>query len=181
MILNKNEDIKIFNNFINKKDLLILNKEINFLKTNHLIKRSKFAGRLILENVEINSMIKILKKYNKKIVKLQKKYFNIKESYPIEMFVSIFEPGDHLSEHVDTDGKYKFFELACVLYLNDFEEGDICFPNLKYSYKPKKSDLIIFPCDGNKSLHKTIISKDERITISAWYGFDKNKQIGYLK
>ena len=110
-----------------------------------------------------------------------KKYFNIKESYPIEMFVSIFEPGDHLSEHVDTDGKYKFFELACVLYLNNFEEGDICFPNLKYSYKPKKSDLIIFPCDGNKSLHKTIISKDERITISAWYGFDKNKQIGYLK
>ena len=59
-----NENIYDLNfvNFINKKDLLTLNKEINFLKTNNLIKRSKFAGRLILENVEINSILKILKK-----------------------------------------------------------------------------------------------------------------------
>ena len=62
------DDIKIINNFISSEDLDIFNKEIHILRSNNLIKRSKFGGRIMTENVNIPSLLPLFKKYNKKIV-----------------------------------------------------------------------------------------------------------------
>ena len=166
------DDIKIINNFISTEDLDIFNKEIHILRSNNLIKRSKFCGRIMTENVNIPSLLPLFKKYNKKIIDTQKTLFSItKNISAVEVFVSIFEPGDYISDHIDSDGSFSFFEYASVMYLNDFESGEICFPLLNFKYKPLAGDLILFPCNGKKSLHNTLTSKNERITIASWYGF----------
>ena len=97
------------------------------------------------------------------------------------MFISIYEPGDYISKHIDSDGGFNFFETASVFYLNYFDNGEIVFPELNFSYKPMPGDAIFFPCNGKKSTHYTNLSKCDRITVASWYGYEKKISIKNLE
>lgn len=56
--------------------------------------------------------------------------------------------GVELSYHVDSESKPNV-AFACVLYVNDdFVGGELHFPRIDVTYKPKRGALIVFPSSG---------------------------------
>jgi hypothetical protein len=66
-----------------------------------------------------------------------------------------------------------------MLYFNeDFEGGEIYFPNLDYQYKPVKGAALIFPC--NEYLHGVkAITKGYRYTMPI--EITQNKELSIYK
>lgn len=57
-----------------------------------------------------------------------------------------------------------------ILYLNDFDGGEINYPEIKYTYSPKKGDIVIH---NGTILHEVLpLKSKKRYTISSWL-FDK--------
>lgn len=107
-------------------------------------------------------------------------------------------PGDGMFEHCDnpiyeeyeiTDSEIKNVNLglqyAVILYLSDFEGGEVYYPNLNIQYKPQKGDALWHP--GNKKythgVRKVVGDKVRYITTT--YFTDKkireenNKIVGW--
>lgn len=54
----------------------------------------------------------------------------------------MFEHSDNPSED---EGKNNYVQVSFVLYISDFEGGEIYYPKLGIEYKPSKGDLLIHP------------------------------------
>lgn len=58
--------------------------------------------------------------------------------------VSKLEPGNSMAEHIDDD-QINSNNFICMAYLNDnYEGGELSFPDLGISYKPRSGDVIIY-------------------------------------
>lgn len=76
------------------------------------------------------------------------------------------------SDSMDIDGKEgaKDREFATLLYLNDdFEGGELYFPEHGVEYSPEKGSLVLFS-GGKNNLHgvKTVLNKDRNAIIGFW-------------
>jgi hypothetical protein len=81
-----------------------------------------------------------------------------------------WKPGGGLAPHIDGSERIAPPDLTigCLIYLNDeYLGGEIYFPDYDYLIKPKRGDLIIFPChfmhevkliqnDGKKTCRYTL-------------------------
>lgn len=88
--------------------------------------------------------------------------------------IAKFEAGYGMHEHFDSS---KPNDIATLIYLNDdYEGGQIYFPDLGLEYKPKAGDLVMFP-DNPQFVHgvKPIIS-GTRFTSPRW--FTRSVQVG---
>jgi len=101
--------------------------------------------------------------------------------------LTIWQPGQAGSPHVDNadpDIKSHRSKYSAIFYLNDdYEGGEIKFPNLRFTYKPVKGSMIWFPNDPieneenwndwfhHKHLHtiKEVLG-NYRCTLPMWIG-----------
>jgi len=73
------------------------------------------------------------------------KRFNFKMNYMEAINFVRYGEGQHFSVHTD-DGFSYSCTLSSVGYLNDeYEGGEIWFPNLNLKFKPQKGDILFFP------------------------------------
>ncbi len=86
-----------------------------------------------------------------------------------------WSPGSQLHPHIDGPNKIQppMITIAGLIYLNDdYEGGELIFPEYDIKIKPKFGDLVIFPCHY---LHEVgIISFKEdkyRYTLPLFYTF----------
>lgn len=81
--------------------------------------------------------------------------------------------GPGMDDHIDDEAyERNHYHIASILYLNDdYEGGEIVFPNQGLSLKPKAGDFIAFP--GNKNYPHGVkeIFSGERYTAPSWYRF----------
>ena len=70
-----------------------------------------------------------------------------RELYASLLWLSVQDPGSTLSPHTDTgDGLDSTRIYAGLLYLNDMgDDGHLHFPNLNFTYVPRRGDLVLFP------------------------------------
>jgi hypothetical protein len=88
--------------------------------------------------------------------------------------IAKFNEGYGMHEHFDSS---KPNDIATLIYLNDdYEGGEIYFPDLGLEYKPKAGDLVMFP-DNPHFVHgvKPILS-GTRFTSPRW--FTRSTQVG---
>lgn len=106
--------------------------------------------------------------------------FNITdEIYPDYLGLVRWRKGDMQQPHADGENEnrnhpYHWRHFGCVYYLNDdYDGGEIYFPNQNIEIKPKPNTLIFFP--GNmKFLHGVKpITKGVRYTLTSFWTFDK--------
>lgn len=78
---------------------------------------------------------------------------------------------EFMHKHLDNRDK-KFvdekFQIKCAytIYLNDFDGGEINYPDIKYKYSPKKGDIIIH---HSELLHEVLpVKSEKRYTITGW-------------
>lgn len=74
---------------------------------------------------------------------------NKSKLYPDTFNYVRWNVGDSMGLHADgdyDDGSYSWREFGAILYLHDdYEGGEICFPNQGLELKPKAGTLVFFP------------------------------------
>lgn len=103
------------------------------------------------------------------------------EIYPDYLGLVRWKIGDYQEPHADGENpggdKHPFHwrNFGCVYYLNDnYEGGEIYFPNQELEIKPKPNTLVFFP-GTLEYLHgvKPIV-EGVRYTLTSFWTFDKN-------
>ena len=187
-IIGKNKDnVVIINNFIKDEDLIKIN---NYL--NQKIDDNEFLGgkdlRLEVVKLESPEVGELVLQYEEKIYDEVVKVFTQKHGVEIVRqpinpthFVK-WAPGMNSGLHADCethDGKpaeaanfYKY-NVSVLVYPNDnYDGGEITFPDYGVVLKPKAGDLIIFP--GNSYYKHTVetVKSGIRYTMPSWYSFN---------
>jgi hypothetical protein len=61
-----------------------------------------------------------------------------------------YQRGGHIRPHKDTASGFSSRCVSAVCYLNDdFEGGELAFPDLPHTYRPRAAALLLFPSDYN--------------------------------
>jgi predicted 2-oxoglutarate/Fe(II)-dependent dioxygenase YbiX len=103
------------------------------------------------------------------------KFFNVK-AFPTKPALVRWTPGTFQNPHADKElhigddaGKpnlFPHYDLAGLFYLNDeYEGGELFFPNQDLKFKPKKGGAYFFPGDMNYIHGITEITSGERYTV----------------
>jgi Rps23 Pro-64 3,4-dihydroxylase Tpa1-like proline 4-hydroxylase len=86
-----------------------------------------------------------------------KNHNNIDVGFLTPLTISKYFVGKHMGPHVDAHDDDPSKTISCVLYLNDnYEGGELNFPEKGFMIKPEAGSLIIFP---SKCLHESKIIK----------------------
>jgi Rps23 Pro-64 3,4-dihydroxylase Tpa1-like proline 4-hydroxylase len=82
-----------------------------------------------------------------------------------------FMPEFYLEPHIDTQS-VESNHIASVYYINDdYEGGEIVFPDYNLNIKPKANSLIVFPGNENYMHKVTKIVDKNRYSSSKWFQF----------
>lgn len=89
--------------------------------------------------------------YNDTVANLRKcmshyqSMYNLTMDYMEAINYVRYKPGQHFAVHSDSGFSYNC-TVSSVMYLNDdYEGGELWFPFLDLTYKPKAGDIVIFP------------------------------------
>jgi hypothetical protein len=86
------------------------------------------------------------------------------------LWISKQLPGSVLLYHHDDDNGYNsHFKYSCIMYLNTVDSGDLEFPELGFSYRPKAGDLVIFPSLGENMGHEIKEINHMRYSMPTWF------------
>ena len=80
-----------------------------------------------------------------------------------------------------TDGSnhpFPWRKFGCVYYLNDnYDGGEIWFPNFNIEIKPKPNTMIFFPGDTLHLHGVREVTNGTRHTIASFWGYDETKKL----
>ena len=177
------ENIKIYKDILTQEDL---RNALNFIKEyeedNRLI---PFDDNNFVKSVPYPSEHnEFMSKYSEISIQKHKEINNLDHDiYTCKMVFCLWNPGSHAGPHIDNHYGYEFLKYSTVIYLNnDFEGGEIYFPNLGFIHSPKENEMITFPSVGNEYIHgvQPILS-GKRYSIALWHTDEKEKEAEYLK
>ena len=160
-------NIFIIKNFIN---ILMLKKINKYLKTSKwtTLDESPYRNLIWDNNQHLIKDDKILKYL---LFKTKKLFPDRKKTDP--NVISRFKNKSHMGPHVDNPGDNNL-EFGCVIYLNDnYDGGEIFYPELNIKYKPKAGSLI---CHPSKSpyLHEVLpVYNGNRFIISFFVEYER--------
>lgn len=137
-----------------------------------------WSGRIIYQNGTQN--FDYLKGVENKI----KSDFELTDNiYPDYLGLVKWELGDVQHPHADgeeVNGKHQFYwrNFGCVFYLNDnYEGGEIYFPNQSLSLKPKPNTLVFFPGTLEFLHGVNPITKGIRYTLTSFWTYNKKHKM----
>ena len=176
--------INIIDNFINKEDARILiDEQLSPSETNPYPEyyKTRYGGTAY--------------PYNKRVLDIQKKYSLIsndihqrlnpdetKKIQTFKSFGSVWTQGNAANPHIDDQSPEEFIEYSTVIYLDDdFTGGELYFPGLNFTYKPKKYDGIFFISDGDLWRHGiSTIESGHRTTLLYMHTTQTEHSDGYV-
>tara|TARA_B110000503_G_scaffold24933_1_gene39311 strand:- start:29563 stop:30117 length:555 start_codon:yes stop_codon:yes gene_type:complete len=167
MILGPDKDyVRVFNNFISNEDS---DYALDILK-----RKPKVPWRDNLNvNIVPHMFIESFAFVSNQAFRVTEK---IRESYNIDSDVFVIDTqmgtwntdGAGSGTHEDTYGM-EYTEFSSIIYLSgDYEGGELDFPELGFTYKPQRGDLITFPSQGY--VHEVLpVNGGNRSTLVGFY------------
>ena len=143
------KNIHIFHNFLNKDDLEFAINLINFSDFELRRETTPLDKNLLASETMPEELSYLLnKKYSEKYEEIQSLY-DVKIMRPKRRHHHVVhrhsaESNPTLGLHHDTYSGEDYAISAVVYYNDDFEGGEIHFPNQNFTYSPKAGDLIVF-------------------------------------
>lgn len=144
-----------------------------------------WKGRTIyLSQIRDDSVKKILKEHKNELLnKFNEHYKDSKPIYIDSLHIVRWPVGYELKPHADgenpdgTQHEYYWRNFGTATFLNeDFEGGDLYFPNKDVIIKPKIAYTAIFPGTLEYLHGVTKITKGVRYTLASFLTYDKNKE-----
>ena len=140
-----------------------------------------WAGRVIPQNGFLN--FDFLKGIETKI---KSDFEIIDEIYPDYLGLVKWENGDMQHPHADGENPnneshpFSWRNFGCVFYLNDnYEGGEIYFPNQNIEIKPKPNTLVFFPGTMEYLHGVKPITNGIRYTLTSFWTFNKLYKMNY--
>jgi len=164
--------VKIINNCVSSFDTKVsIALMKNLEKTGKLINFRDNPEVLIASPADMQAH-KIIKKYSD-IAKKYHKELNgfVPEIFTTEAYLSLWLPGTDAGLHIDSHPGSEHIMYSTVVYLNDdYDGGEIYFPNQSLEIKPSAGDMVLFPSGGHEYFHgvRPVIS-GKRYTIAMWH------------
>lgn len=162
-----NEEYQTLSNFVNNSD------QISWIKEPWTTERS--APNSIPEDA-----VKILKKIFPTARLNCMNYYNIKvnDNWENECLLRKWSKGSKMQPHIDTDAQ-KHLHIVCMYYVNDnYDGGEIVFPDYNLKIKPKSNSLIMFPGNENYVHGVLEVLKGFRYTYQVHFVFSGSTFIG---
>lgn len=166
-------NIWVIKNFISEEDRLLYTNYIDNLKEDDWWNHTEgwWAGKA-KGTIDSPTLIGLSKKLSKKVESFLKDDIHLENIY-LDPFAAIhrIQAGQkmfiHTDNHADvrdvrdeygnkigtTSGENNYCVLGMILYLNEFNGGEIYFPTLKIKYKSSAGDLVFFPGVGKEYDH----------------------------
>jgi hypothetical protein len=165
-------EIKIISNFMPDEEIDKTIALINNSKT-YAFKNNPEARIVPLRESEKEATA-LVKKYANKLLAEQP----VQPLYSVEGFLSLWPTGAFADVHKDNHYGFEYLSHTALVYINDdYEGGEIYFPNFDFEYKPKRGDAILFPCNRDEFMHGVKeVTKGNRYTIAIWYCSLKEKE-----
>jgi hypothetical protein len=177
---NSEQNIKIFENFIEEKDLVFLQNFCKTINNFEPVEDSCWDNRTLREdslykqNRKIFIMLKY--KYSIKIKKMIEDYFKfLLLNSPVS--IAVWRVEDEQSPHIDKEDKFgnpswgtHLYDFSSLIYINeDFGGGELYFPNQDIEIKPKSGCLAFFPGDRFYPHGVKKITSGERFTVPIFW------------
>jgi hypothetical protein len=159
--------IHIIDDFITSDDAATLIKEQtspSSLNPYPEYYKKRFGGTSLPYN---DVVMDIMKKYSDKSNQVHKEINGfVNPIYTFKGFGSHWTSGTKGGLHLDAQDPEPWIEFSTVIYLNDeFEGGQIFFPNQNFVYTPKKYSAVFFPSAGSEYIHGiTTVTSGHRYT-----------------
>lgn len=161
--------IKIIDNFITPEDAAIMVQEQNMpseVNPYPEYYKERYGGTNFPYNKRI---MDLLIKYGHKANEVHREENGfVNPIYVFKAFGSHWETGSKGGPHIDAQDPEPFIEWSTIIYLNDpneYEGGEIYFPNQDFSYKPRQYSAVFFPSAGSEYIHGiTTVTKGHRYT-----------------
>lgn len=168
--------IKVFNNFISDDECDHIVGVLDYLDVFRLLEE-RGPNKVRMMRFKNKDLDDIVKEYAFKVMKEIEIFFEKENLIVSDYGAFISKMGYTMNPHIDTINDYGLFnylKYSAVLYLNDeFEGGDIYFPNMNFRHSPKKGDLIIFPSNNLEYEHEVkFIDSGKRHTLAYWYSHE---------
>lgn len=182
---NSPDNIVIYENILEQEDLDILN---DFVKTADFDYQG--SGEKTPEEIELEKNIYkqyqrdlpehingiLLKLFTVSKERYEKKYniileHRVEEGSNQSMFLNKWKKNIHMNAHYDEE-LMSDFNVSIIFYLNDnYDGGELNFPQHNLAIKPKANSVIIFP--GSKDYYHEVLEVfgEDRYTSSAWFKF----------
>jgi hypothetical protein len=157
--------------FISKEDLLLVNDYINTISFNTKEDHVPLHNDLFQNNnigFDLHTRGEMQKEILDVFSKFSEGFYNKvqsleKNDYHPPMFskhyIARYKAGSSVEQHFDMskpEGTYK----SIIFWNNDFDGGELSFPELKFSIKPEPGDLVFFD-NGSGISHVGIIVSDK--------------------
>ena len=142
-------EIKVYEDYVKETDREDFVKAMNIMLDKGQLEKDKRDSRVTLSVYEDfrgvrNNRIEVLVwKYFKKIIKDEL----ICNATVSDYTISIYNEGSFMVPHIDDSvPEYGKCIATAILYLNDdYEGGEICYPDTGESYHPKAGTMILHP------------------------------------
>lgn len=183
------EEIETLNNFIRNNDQWDVT-ETHYNDEGTIIYESTYwqdrvatMPTLMKANPEIVTMIRgILSRLKPEI----ESFFNV-DAVPTSPAMVRWLPGQLQMPHADKElhegndaGKpndFPWYDLATIIYLNDdYEGGELYFPNQGIQFKPKKGAVYFFPGDRNYVHGVTVLESGIRYTCPFFWTIKAHRE-----
>lgn len=177
-----NNEIYLIPNFISEEDCDLGISLIDNYNKEKQLKLFKNNPKVCIAPMTDDTIL-LLKKYSKLVNEKHKELRNLdKEVYTSETYLSFWQTGSEAGLHNDNHEGFEWLEFSTLLYLNDdYEGGEIHFPEYDFLHKPKKGDALFFKCSRLEDAHEVkTVKSGQRYTIAMWHCTDKEKEFKYL-
>ena len=173
------KNIHTVDNFLSNKEYQKISNFINNYDETYWIKEPWTTERTPNESVP-EDIIELLKKIFETSRLECMAYYDVEVSneFKGEYIMRRWSSGSKMGPHVDTDAQ-KHLHIICMYYLDDnYDGGEIVFPDYNLKIKPKPNSLVMFP--GNENyVHEVLeVSKGFRHTFQVTFIFSGSTFVG---
>jgi hypothetical protein len=164
-------NIKIINNFLNKREIQLLMSGIPNAKFSTFVAQKDDKGEALvsLNRYYMKDIFKTIDKVKKEVIKAYE-VENIKAVEERGISIVRWDKGSYLTLHADDLGYVPHNNIAVLIYLNDdYEGGEINFPTHDLCIKPEVGSLLIFPGSLNYPHEVKEVLSGTRYTVALWF------------
>jgi len=171
--------VSVTENFLDKE---LFNKLSTFAKTTKLYDQNvndTVWSQRIVHATQVPELKNDGLQYIELVRNKIKQEFEIQEEiYTDILCFNRWRIGDMQHAHADDANGFHWRKFGCVLYLNDnYDGGEINFPNQEVTLKPKANTLAFFPGDAEFLHGVNPIMFGIRYTLSTFWTYDSARAV----
>lgn len=173
------KNVYVVDNFLSNEEYQKLSNYVNSPDQVSWIKEPWSTERTEKDSIP-EDILELLKKifYTSRLNGMDYYGIDLSDDFLSQYLLTKWSKGSKMLPHVDTDAQ-KHQHIVCMYYINDdYDGGEIVFPDYDLTIKPKSNSLIMFPGNENYVHGVLEVSEGFRYTFPMRFAFAGSTFLG---